>query len=289
MEIQEIISFITVADQKSFTKAADKLGYSKSSITIHIKNLENELNIQLIERLGKRITLTHQGEIFYQDAIAIIDRINEAKEHLSFNTELTGTLKLGTIDSLSTTKLPSYIERFHTLYPKAKIIIHTDTIQGLLNKLLSNDIDLAYLYDVRINDYSFHNESIRQSYSTFVCSNSHPFALKKRIELDDLKDTDLILTEKDASYRRTLDEELSKQNILLEPIFEAQSTEIILKLLSKNLGISYLPEYVITEHNDLISLDSPYNAIMEEQLLYHKDKKTTREMKEMIYIIKEDL
>ncbi|MEY8354700.1 LysR family transcriptional regulator [Lachnospiraceae bacterium 54-53] len=64
MELREIKTFIEVADLKSFSKAAGKLGYSQAAVTIQIKQLERELNVHLFDRIGKQTTLTHEGENF---------------------------------------------------------------------------------------------------------------------------------------------------------------------------------------------------------------------------------
>ena len=64
MEIRQLLTFIRVVQFQSFSKAADSLGYSQSAVTIQIKNLEQDLNTHLFDRVGKRVTLTPEGERF---------------------------------------------------------------------------------------------------------------------------------------------------------------------------------------------------------------------------------
>ena len=65
MEFREISTFLQVAKFKSFSRAAEQLGYTQAAVTIQIKNLENELGVHLFDRIGKQTLLTHQGRIFY--------------------------------------------------------------------------------------------------------------------------------------------------------------------------------------------------------------------------------
>ena len=106
MEIQELISFTTIVQQGSFSKASKKLDYCQGSITIHIKNLERELGVQLFDRLGKKVTLTNHGKTFYQHCLKILDDISCAKEAINPSLELNGHLTIGTIDSLCSSIVP---------------------------------------------------------------------------------------------------------------------------------------------------------------------------------------
>mgnify|MGYP000543188607 CR=1 FL=1 len=72
MELREIAAFIQVAQLKSFSKAAKQLGYSQAAVTIQIKQLEQELNVHLFDRIGKQTTLTHQGALFYEHAVSVM-------------------------------------------------------------------------------------------------------------------------------------------------------------------------------------------------------------------------
>ena len=91
MDFREINTFIHVANQESFSKAADVLGYTQAAVSIQIKQLESELGTRLFDRIGKHISLTHQGKVFYQYALRITSEIEEAKDVLSGSQDLNGT------------------------------------------------------------------------------------------------------------------------------------------------------------------------------------------------------
>ena len=97
MEFREIATFLQAAQLKSFSTAAKKLNYSQGTVTIQIKNLEEELGVRLFDRIGKQISLTGKGEQFYQYAVTLMKNMEEIKCSLSDTRELTGSLSLGTI------------------------------------------------------------------------------------------------------------------------------------------------------------------------------------------------
>ena len=90
MEFREITTFLQVAQHQSFSKAARQLGYSQAAVTIQIKQLENELGVHLFDRIGKQISLTHQGQVFYQYAISIQKDLAQARQAVSDSSELNG-------------------------------------------------------------------------------------------------------------------------------------------------------------------------------------------------------
>ena len=113
MELREIRTFLQIAQKQSFSKAADVLGYTQAAVSIQIKQLESELGTRLFDRIGKHISLTHQGKAFYQYALRITSEIEEAKDVLSGSQDLNGTLRIGTIESICSSILISCPDIMH--------------------------------------------------------------------------------------------------------------------------------------------------------------------------------
>ena len=90
MEIRQLATFIRVAQFNSFSRAAESLGYSQSAVTVQIRQLEEELDTRLFDRMGKRVILTAQGQCFLEYANSILDTIHTARRALSEDAELEG-------------------------------------------------------------------------------------------------------------------------------------------------------------------------------------------------------
>ena len=127
MEFREISTFLQVAQYQSFSKAARHLGYSQAAVTIQIKQLEQELGVHLFDRIGKQISLTHQGQVFYRYAVSIRNDLEQAKNAVSDPSTLSGKLCLGTIESICASIFPDLLAEYHRLHPEVTISIVTDS------------------------------------------------------------------------------------------------------------------------------------------------------------------
>ena len=287
MEFREITTFLQVAQHQSFSKAARQLGYSQAAVTIQIKQLENELGVHLFDRIGKQISLTHQGQVFYQYAISIQKDLAQARQAVSDSSELNGKLCLGTIESICASIFPGLLSEYHRLYPEVTISIVTDSPDVLLERMNENAIDIVYLLDRRIYDNRWHKTLEIPEENIFVASPGHELAQADReLELDEVLQFPFLLTEKDASYRHMLEQYLAASDRSIRPFLEIGSTEFIIHMLLKNTGISFLPEFTIrreVEQKRLTALKvRGFQMQTWRQIFYHKDKWVTREMQEFL-------
>lgn len=295
MELREIQTFIQAAQLKSFSKAAHALGYSQATVTIQIKNLEEELGIHLFDRIGKQTILTHQGTIFYEHAIAIVNELESAKSAVTETKELTGALTIGTIESICASLFPPLLETFHKQHPHVNISIVLDSPDVLLDHMNKNTIDLVYLLDQRIYDHRWEKVLEEPEDICFVSSSKHPLAQKtanekRPLDLEELLKEPFLLTEKDASYRFVLDRYLASNGQKIEPFLEIGNTEFIIQLLKNNNGLSFLPEFTIKNEVTAGALSilpvHDFHMRVWRQILYHKDKWITREMNAFIELAK---
>lgn len=287
MEFREISTFLQVAQYQSFSKAARHLGYSQAAVTIQIKQLEQELGVHLFDRIGKQISLTHQGQIFYQYAVSIRNDLEQAKNAVSDPSTLSGKLCLGTIESICASIFPDLLAEYHRLHPEVTISIVTDSPGVLLDRMNENTIDIVYLLDRRIYDNRWCKTLEEPEENIFVASPDHELALVKReLELDEVLRFPFFLTEKDASYRHMLEQYLASINRSVKPFLEIGSTEFIIHMLLKNTGISFLPKFTVQrelQQKQLTALNvRGFQMQTWRQIFYHKDKWVTREMQEFL-------
>ena len=287
MEFREISTFLQVAQYQSFSKAARQLGYSQAAVTIQIKQLEQELGVHLFDRIGKQISLTHQGQVFYQYAVSIRNDLERAKNAVSDPSTLSGKLCLGTIESICASIFPDLLAEYHRLHPEVTISIVTDSPGVLLDRMNENAIDIVYLLDRRIYDNRWCKTLEEPEENIFVASPDHELALAEReLELDEVLRFPFFLTEKDASYRHMLEQYLASINRSVKPFLEIGSTEFIIHMLLKNTGISFLPKFTVQrelQQKQLTALNvRGFQMQTWRQIFYHKDKWVTREMQEFL-------
>jgi DNA-binding transcriptional LysR family regulator len=146
--IKELKTFISVVEQKSFTKAAKQINISQPSVSLHILALEKQFNSRLIERSSKQktITITQTGEILYKKAKQIVNIINDTKEEIdNYNNSICGTFKIGSSMTIGEFLLPSVLGAFVKDYPNVKLEVTIENTHKIYEKFKNYDIDIALI------------------------------------------------------------------------------------------------------------------------------------------------
>ena len=291
MEIRQLMTFIRVVQFQSFTKAAQSLGYSQSAVTIQIKNLEHELGTHLLDRIGRQVSLTPQGERFLDYAYNIVNEMNRARMELNENKELTGSLRIGTVESLCFSELPPVLAEMHGRYPDVALQIKATSPEDALEMMDHNEIDLAYILDEPHYNNNWVKAMEAEEDIVFVCSPRFEITRQVEVRVTQLLKYPFLLTEKDASYHRKLDQMLASKDLLLRPFLEISNTEFIIKMLTMTEGVALLPYFTVDRHireGTLALLDVKDLKIrMHRQIFYHKEKWVTAEMEEFIRLARE--
>lgn len=290
MEFRNIITFLAVAEQGSFTGAANQLGYVQSTVTIQIKQLEEELGTILFDRIGKRVELTANGQNFMHYANLLVNISEQAKLIGKRPEEMEGNLRVGILESLLIWVLSEKLPEYYQVFPLIKVLTRTAPANELFKMLKQNELDMVYFLGKKMHSNDFvcaWSEPVR---IVFVSHPDNPFANKKNVLLRELVEQPFILTENTGFYRSALEEIAMEQGISIQPLFVIDNTSAIIKLLKKGLGISFLPEYAVQEsllNNELVIIDVEDCSIqLWIQLFYHKDKWLAPQMESFIKLIK---
>ncbi|MBE6815076.1 MAG: LysR family transcriptional regulator [Ruminococcaceae bacterium] len=291
MEIRNLMSFIQVAELNSFTKAAEVLGYSQSTISFQIKQLETELQCLLFERINHTITLTERGRELLSYAHDVCRLTDEFRQNIEENKELKGVIHLVAPDSVCEDMLTTNYNDFHSKYPGISLKFTAADTGDMFQMLDRNEADLMVTLDNHIykSDYIIAKEEHIPMH--FVASSSSPLAKKKKLSINDLLEYQFILTEKEMGYRRILDKALAKKSIEILPALEVGRTDIITELLEYGSErVSFLPDFVTEEKvkkGSLVFLDViDIETDIWKQLIYHKNKWLSNSLSALIEYIK---
>ena len=293
MEFRQLQTFVTITHAESFSRAAELLGYSQSAVTVQIRLLEEELQVRLFDRMGKKTVLTAQGRQLLEYANRIIQEVNQAKSAIVQDTELSEPLHVGTLESLCFSKLPPLLGYFRSNYPKVPVKVTTATPKELIAMMEKNQLDLIYFLDRPRYNNNWNKELEVREPIVFVTSPESPLASRKGLRLVEILDEPFFLTEKNENYRRELDQYLESRDRVITPFLEASNTEFIIQMIRRNRGVSFLPYFAVQESvraGQLAVLDvTDFGVAMYRQIFYHMNKWMTREMREFIRLAKLDL
>ena len=286
MTIIQLETFISIEKTGSFSGAAAELGYAQSTVTMQMKQLEDELGCLLFDRLGKKVVLTAEGERLLGYATKMVQIEREIRLSVPEGDEPSGTLRLGISESLCYNRLPDILMKYKKLYPKVSIqirfIMH-DTFPGLLK---NGDLDLVYTLNplIECDELRLLHKN-KESLGLYV-SPGDPLSEKKSVKEKDLTGVPLLLTSHNCSFKAMLLSALDKHEI--HPVIALETTnKSILKQFAQNgLGAAFIPDMVATTElqNGLLKRLNWKGAAFPiySQVFVHKDKHLSPAIKTFI-------
>lgn len=291
MELRNLITFIQVAELGSFSKTAEALGYSQSTISFQIKQLEEELGCLLFDRINHTVRLTERGHQLISYAHQIRTLTDEAKDNLSSEHEYQGHIHIVAPDSICEELISTHYIDFHSRYPSISLKFTPADTAVMVEMLDRNEADLIITLDSHMyrNDYVIAKEEPLSMH--FVASASSVYAEKKGLSIHDIAAEPFVLTEYGQGYRRVLDKELAKCSLEIVPVLEIGRTDMITAVLSQSNMISFLPDFVTASRiksGELCYLDvCDMDLAIYKQLIYHKNKWLSKSMRTFIEYLKE--
>ena len=284
MELRNLITFIHVAELGSFTKTAEQLGYSQSTVSFQIKQLEEELGCLLFERINHTITLTERGHQLVSYAHQIRTLTDEFKESLAKEEECAGNIHIVTPDSVCDDMINSHYIDFHKKYPSVSVKFTTADTTVMFEMLDHNEADVIITLDSHSYNKDYVIAKEQQLSMHFVASSDSRFAGVSGLSIKDIINEPFILTEYGQGYRRVLDTELARMSL------EIGRTDIITSMVAQSEMISYLPDFVtqpLIDERKLCYLDvCDMKLDIWKQLIYHKNKWMSKSLKIFIDYIK---
>jgi len=273
MDLKQLQTFLTAAETLSFTKTAQLLDYAQSSITAQVKTLEQELGVNLFERLGKRIILTEEGKRLQQYAKKMLELDREMKKAIS-NEQEQVLLKVGAQESQCVYRLPSILQQFQQVHPHVKIIFKPVHTTDIAKKLLQvGDLDVAFITDTYQETSMLQRQRLIEEQLIFV---SAPIERMEPLSAQQLALETMLLTETGCSYRNHLEALLQLEGVRPLQMIEFASIEAIKQCVIAGLGMTFLPKMVVekeltmglvTEIPSTLKLAPIYTDIA-----WHKDK-----------------
>ena len=291
MDLKNLLTFMHVAELNSFTRAGQKLGFSQSTVSFQIKQLERELGTQLFERINHTVVLTEKGRDVLKFAHQISKMTQELDKRLQNEEEVSGNVRIAMADSLCDNMLQEGFGEFRDRYPGISLKIITAGTEEMFRLLNQNEADAVLTLDNHI----FHAEYViareERAGVHFVADSENPLCEREELFPEDLAGQPFLLTEKGMSYRRLMDEKFAELSMEILPVLEIGSAGLICSLVEQGAGISFLPDYVTEEKVRAGRLRylpvKNFEIEIWKQLLYHRDKWVTPQLESVLAYLSE--
>lgn len=289
MELKYLNTFKTIVETGSFQKAAERLNYAQSTITLQMQTIEQELAVKLFNKIGRKMELTQAGKELLPYVDAVLDSVQQMKSYSS-SKELSGTLRVAMPESLLTYQMQPVIKEFRERAPKVNLSLQIPNCYIIREQIRSGNIDLGIHYDVggygtTLTVERLHDYPLALVASPQLSENELDFITPKQN-----KSCALLVVDANSAYHKIFAEYLAQANIVMNGEIEIGSLEAIKRTVASNLGVAYLPRYTVEQELNDGMLQELLTPLTKEKLTtvytHHKNKWLTPAMQLFIELMK---
>ena len=246
MDFEKLETFISVAENLSFTKAAHELYCSQATVTLRIKYLEEKYKVSLFNREGRSVNLTSAGKEMYKQSKKILESMDFLEESmLSFQNEVEGDISIVASNTPGTYLLPQFIIEFKKKYPKLNVLNHITYSKDAINYVSNNRNCIAIVsqpdsYKSELVDY----KKIIRDPMVVICSNEYKWAGQEKIASEKLLEEVFLLTNKESSMLKYLNE-VTNNKIEIKNTNVIGNIEALKRAVVDNMGISIVSKFAV--------------------------------------------
>lgn len=238
----KLSTLLTLIEAQSYTKAAQMLSLTQPAVSQHIRALEQEYDIKIFLKGTKGMVLTPEGRILEKYARRETALYTNLLHDFEAHRNGIHRFVIGITPSAEENMVPRVIATYCNLHPDTKITILTDTIQNITNKLKTYEVDIA-IVEGNIQENGLQSRLLDTDYLCLIVSPQHPFANRKSVSLEELKQERLIIRPHGAGTRRMFETFLYGCSETLKNfhvILEIDNVSTIKDLVQSNLGVSVI-------------------------------------------------
>jgi DNA-binding transcriptional LysR family regulator len=248
MDNQNLKAFITVADCRSFSDAADQLYITQSAISKRIAQLELQIGKKLFDRIARQVSLTEAGKELLPRAQRILKEYEDALQAINdLSGEASGTLRLAISHHLGLHRLPPVLKQFSKQYPNVTLDIEFMDSEKAYEQVLHGESEVAVITLALDSHHNINSKKIWNDPLRFICAQDHPLANLKKPQLSDLAKYPIILPGLNTYTGRIIQNLFQREGIPLKAPMSTNYLGTISTMVEIGLGWSVLPETLVRD------------------------------------------
>lgn len=254
MELRQLRYFVTTARLGSFTRAAEQLRIAQPAISMAIRKLEEELELTLLNRQDKRVTLTAEGETFLAHALRLLGDVAAAEQEMADLRGLErGEVRIGIPPMLSTYFFPGIIRDFAIRYPRLQLSVNGDGAGRIRQMIDQGELDMGVIAERSVVESLEARHFLREE--VLVCvPKAHPFAGRSAVTFAEFVGEPLIFYKAGYYQRELILEKLKGSGAEPRIVFETNLFSLVKSLVREGLGISTFLRMVVAGDDDLAAV-----------------------------------
>lgn len=276
-DLRQVRAFVALADTQSFTRAAETLFLTQSAVSHSIRSLEQQLEVRLVERSGKKIALTQDGVVFLRRCRSVISELEQATQEMeALKRWGQGRIRLGATHTLCQYLLPTVLREFRDCFPRCEIHIESGDTAVLMKKLEDAQLDLVLGLGGRSPNWAtflpiFEDELV------FVVSAQHPWAHKEEIPLEEIGAESFLIYAKKSETYRLIRNHFEGLGVKLRTTLNLGAMEAIKEMARIGIGVGIVSPWVAQKElarGQLVQVPIRKEPLKREWgVFYHESKK----------------
>lgn len=241
MELRQLRYLVTIAEEQSFTRAAERLYVSQSALSQQVKQLEGELGVQLLDRSGRRVLLTLAGEALLRHGRRALCALDEATAEIGELEALQrGSLLISAVETVVAYIIPRAVSQFTQAYPGIQLRVEERPDEAIEQRLLAGEADLGIGFVPSVRE-EIETEALYEERLSLIVTGTHPLAGCEAVQLADLDRLPLVLLPTSSCTRRQWDSYAAQADVTAQILVEMNSIHGILQAVAQTNTATVLP------------------------------------------------
>lgn len=253
MDQRRLEAFVQLAQELNFTRAANHLHMTQSTLSATIRSLELELDATLFDRSTRSVALTESGRIFLPHARNAISAMDAAKTAVHPSGGLKGTLTIGMLSGLKLIDVPALFGDFHRRYPNVQLRLQTSRrgTDELMERLKEGSVNVAFV-GTNLNDRTLRAIPIRSYQLQLATSVHHPLSKHSDITLAQIEREPFVDMPPGFGQRAVIDEAFAQRALSRSVLIEVAELNTIPDFVAQGLGVALLPPDLVAKRSDVV-------------------------------------
>ncbi len=287
MTIRHLKIFIAVYSEMSITKASQKLHLAQSSVSMVIRELEENYHVKLFDRVNRRLYVTEEGRLFFDYAAHIVDSFDQL-ENVMTEPDAVRQIHIGTSITIGNYLVPGAVRRFQEYYPACSVSVSVENSHQIIQKVLKNELAFGVVED-RASYEQLAEKPFMKDRLFFVCGAGHPLAGRETVTLEDVCRYPFFMREPGSAAREITEHFMKIRQMKYEILWESVSNQALLHAIRELPGITVLSEKLVEKDvkEKKISILPLHPQIFERQfsVVYHRQKYLNAAVRKLMDVI----
>src|ERR1700759_237144 len=263
MDLRQLRYLVALADERHFTRAAEREHIAQPALSQQIRRLEEEVGVALVERTTRRVSITEAGELLVARARRILSELNAAEAALeALRGVLTGHVSVGAMHTMGPVDVSLALAIFHQRHPGVELTVLEQSSEELAEMLRDDVLDLAYLsVTERIESHGLGLHQLVSEELVVILPRAHPLAKQAGVRMSELAGEQFISYREGSRLREILN--LAAREAKFDPqvMLESNESRRIRRLVGRGMGVAVLPRSDTEGAGDadiaVVNLDQP--------------------------------